>query len=69
MDTNRARIAQWLDQLDPSAKQELRDLNLQEGDVLPEEFVHSLREYGIHPVQWEDPAIGHVAPGELLALL
>jgi hypothetical protein len=45
--TRSARVAQWWTPLDPSAKQTLLDLNLQEGDTLPEEFVPGLRDHAI----------------------
>ena len=64
-----ARVAQWFEHLDPSAKRRLLDLNLQEGDMLPEEFVQGLRDHGIVVVEWEEPAIGYVAPGELIEVL
>ncbi|WP_405908802.1 MULTISPECIES: hypothetical protein [unclassified Streptomyces] len=64
-----ARVAQWFELLDPSAKQALVDLNLREGDRLPEEFVQGLRDHGISVVEWEQPALGYVVPGELLDLL
>nr|WP_162934340.1 hypothetical protein [Streptomyces scabiei] len=49
--------------------QRLRDLGLEEGDILPEEFVSGLRDHGIRPVEWEDPGIGYVVPKEVLAVL
>ena len=45
--TRSARVAQWWTSLDPSAKQTLLDLNLQEGHTLPEEFVPGLRDHAI----------------------
>lgn len=64
-----ARVAQWFEHLDPSAKQRLLDLNLQEGSMLPEEFVQGLRDHGIAVLKWEEPDIGYVAPGELIEFL
>ncbi|MER8005002.1 hypothetical protein [Streptomyces sp. NPDC094149] len=64
-----SRTAQWLEGLDPSAKQKLLDLNLQAGDLLPEEVVSGLRDHGVHPAEWSQPGIGYVVPGELLTLL
>ncbi|MFJ8787352.1 hypothetical protein [Streptomyces sp. NPDC102476] len=68
MNENKARVTQWWENLPPSAKQTLRDLDLQEGDRLPEEFVPGLEAHGIHPVKWVG-GLGHVVPGEVVDLL
>lgn len=54
--------------LSPSAKQALLDLNLRQGDILPEEFVPGLEAHGVHPVKWSG-GLGHVVPGELVEFL
>ncbi|MGW0971044.1 hypothetical protein [Streptomyces sp. NPDC002516] len=64
-----ARVTQWWEALDPSARKALLGLRLVEGDRLPEEFVRGLADHGIHPVQWEEPEAGHLVPGELVAFL
>ncbi|MFI6442772.1 hypothetical protein [Streptomyces sp. NPDC050759] len=68
MNTYKARITQFWNDLPLSAKQALRGLNLREGGILPEEFVPGLEAHGIHPVKWAG-GLGHVAPGELVELL
>ena len=63
-----ARVAQWLESLDQSTRQTLLDLDLQEGDRLPDEFVPGLKAYRVHPVEWKG-GVGHIVPGELAELL
>jgi hypothetical protein len=68
MNENKARVAEWLKTLTASEKHKLRDLNLQEGDRLPDEFVPGLKAHRVHPVKW-DGGLGYVVPGELVDLL
>ncbi|GAA0348842.1 hypothetical protein PV735_31505 [Streptomyces turgidiscabies] len=68
MDKNKARVARWLTSLDPSTKQTLLDLNLEAGDLLPDEFVSGLKDYKIHPAEWVG-SLGYIVPGELIELL
>jgi len=69
MNENKARVAQWWKTLTPSAKQTLLDLNLEEGDSLPEEFVLGLEDHRIHPVVWSGSPVGHIVPGEVVEFL
>ncbi|MFE1290485.1 hypothetical protein [Streptomyces sp. NPDC058751] len=64
-----ARVAQWWEALDPSARKALLDLHLVEGGRLPEQFVRGLKDHGIHPVQWEEPEAGHIVPAEVAEFL
>ncbi|MET7490562.1 hypothetical protein [Streptomyces sp. NPDC005538] len=68
MNESNARVAQWWSSLTSTAQQALRDLNLQEGDRLPEEFVPGLDAHAIHPLRWDGP-VGHIVPGEVVDLL
>ncbi|MET8856864.1 MULTISPECIES: hypothetical protein [unclassified Streptomyces] len=67
--THSARLTQWWEALEPSARKAVLDLHLVEGDRLPERFVRSLADHGIHPVQWDEPEAGHIVPGEVVGFL
>ncbi|WP_282703267.1 hypothetical protein [Streptomyces sp. CC219B] len=67
MNKERERISLWWQGLNEATQRRL--LALDEHAYLPADLVPNLKDHGVHPVEWINPATGYVQPQELVRFL